>query len=84
MNKTKEKQAHNQQNSGYQWEHGKGQEQNNDKTKRYKLLCINKLDTKIYYTVQGIQSASYNKFKWSIICKNTESLCYTSETNIIL
>ena len=27
---------------------------------------------------------SYSKLQWSIICKNTESLYYTSETNITM
>ena len=33
---------------------------------------------------QEIDPISYNNFKWSIIYKNIESLCYIPETNIIL
>ena len=32
---------------------------------------------------KNIQPIFYNNFKWSIIYKNTESLCCTPETNIV-
>ena len=38
----------------------------------------------IYGIAQGIQSVSYNNFKWNIIYKNMESPCCTSESNAIL
>ena len=31
----------------------------------------------------GTEPIFYNNFKWSIIYKNTESLCCTLETNIV-
>lgn len=40
--------------------------------------------TRIYCTAQGLHPLSCNNFWWSIIGKDTESLCCTPESNIIL
>ena len=37
----------------------------------------------MYYIAQGLESIFYNYFKQSTIYNNFESLCWTSETNII-
>ena len=44
-----------------------------------------KIDKQQGYIVQPreIQPLFCNDVKWSIIYKNTDSLCYTSETNIL-
>ena len=46
-----------------------------------------KIDKQQRYIVQHkklLQLLYYNAFQWRLIYKNTESLCYTPETNIIL
>ena len=44
----------------------------------------NKYAARIYYTAAGTEPIFYNNFKWNMIYKNTESLCCTPETNIML
>ena len=64
------------QTSGYQW--GEGQVGVGES------LC--KVDKQQEYIVQHkeIQPLFHNNFKWSIICKNTESLWDIPSANIIL
>ena len=38
----------------------------------------------IYSAKQGLQPIFYNYYKWNVIFKNCESLCYMPETYIIL
>ena len=46
-------------------------------------LCIKQIATRIYCTTQRIQPVFYN-FKWNIIYKNIESLCYIPVNNVLL
>ena len=76
--KQKETHGYREQSSGYQWGEGREGPRQGQGIKRHKLLYVkNKQATKIYCTAQGIQPIFYNNFKWSIIHKNIESLCYT-------
>ena len=47
------------------------------------MYKINKLQGYIYCTAQGLWPIFYNNFKQSITYKDFESLCCTSETNIV-
>ena len=49
---------------------------------RYKLLCVQQISNKDILQHRKLQSLSRNKLQWSIICKNTESLGHTPETNV--
>ena len=51
---------------------------------RYRLLGQNPRVTRMSCTARRIQSRVYNNFVCSIIYKNTELLCCTSEINIVL
>ena len=48
-----------------------------------KLLYIKQISNKDILQNRKLQSLSCNKLYWSTICKNTESLCHTPETNVI-
>ena len=82
MNRTKQKQTH-KENRLVVTSAEKGREERQDRGIELRstdsMYKINKLQGNIVQH-RGI---SYN-FKWSIIYKNTESLCCTSEINIIL
>lgn len=48
------------------------------------LKVQNEQDTRVYCRAQGIQPVFNNTYKWNVIYTNTESLCGTLETNIML
>ena len=62
---------------------GRGETEVGGKEVQTIMYKMNKLQ-RIYCTTQGIQPIFYNKFKWNIIYKNTESWCCTSETIVNL
>lgn len=43
--------------------------------------CVSKKDV---LDTRELEELPCNYLKWNIVCKNTESLCYTLETKIIL
>ena len=53
-------------------------------SKRHKVLCIKQISSKdILFSIEKYSHYLFIMF-WSIICKVTESLCCSSETNIML
>lgn len=54
-------------------------------SKRHKVLCIKQIESSkdILFSIEKYSHYLFIMF-WSIICKVTESLCCSSETNIML
>ena len=70
--------------SSYKWRGGKQKCMLGVQSKRHKVLCIKQISSKdILFSIEKYSHYLFIMF-WSIICKVTESLCCSSETNIML
>ena len=82
----KHNQGHNRQgHTGSRQGGGEGGEgQDGCQGQRQQLLGMKSVAIGIYSTAQGNTDSICNNFKWSIIHKNSDSLCCTPKTNTVL
>ena len=79
----KQKQTH--RNGELEAARGEGGEgQDGCQGQRQQLLGMKSVAIGIYSTAQGNTDSICNNFKWSIIHKNSDSLCCTPKTNTVL